>query len=1127
MPLFPGDRLGPYEILALIGAGGMGEVYKARDARLERLVALKQMKGQHDGRFRQEARAIAALNHPNICQIYDIGPNYLIMEYVEGKPISGPMPEEEALKLASQIVRALQEAHRHGILHRDLKPGNILVAVNGTTKLIDFGLAKLFATLHTDETASSDGAILGTMAYMSPEQAQGQPVDERSDIFSFGVVLYEMLSGKRPFEGGSAAAIVSALLRDQPAPLAVSADLHRILDKCLAKVPADRFVTMAELSTEIERQSNHSSQVPFQQSSLASLAAQFPAPVTVGREAQLAQIWRGYNRAKDGRGLFLAVTGEAGIGKTSILEAFLRQLSQRGERPVVARGRCSQRLAGEEPYLPILEALDSLLHHAPNSVFATLIKTVSPTWYGMVAQDASPPDGKQRQAEPSASQERMKREFAALFKELSRSQTFVLLLEDLHWADVSTIDMMNYLAGHFAGMHVLILASYRPSDMALRGHPFRAIRNDLQSRGLLEEMELQFLALPDVERYLSLEFPDHDLPPSFALLIHDKTEGSPLFMADLVRYLRDTGGIVEEDGHWTLSRSLPDAPRHLPASMRGMIERKIEQVEERDLKLLLAASVQGPEFDSAVLAEAAEMDPADVEDRLDTLERVHVFVHRGEESEFPDHSLTLSYRFVHVLYQNALYESLQPTRRAALSGRVARALVKRYGDQGTSVAARVAVLFETARDFAASAQHYAIAARRSVGIFAFREALALAERGLNDLRPVPDGPAHKQQELGLLMVKAAALRATSGWSTPELEAVFTKARQLCQDLADPPELIPVLWATTLFLMIRGSLLECRARADELMVLAGRSREQTYIMAAHHIAGVVREFIGDMVEASRLLEHCRLLHDPSRHLFYQSLFGQDPGVAARGMSSRSLWALGYPDQALERARETVAITQAHRQPTGIAFSLLVLQGIHMVRGEAAAALAIGEEIRSICAEYELPQEAGWSSCFHGYAMHLQGRTSEGIDELKRSLAALEAISAGLVRSAFLALLAEALCHAGRIEEGQRAVDDGFAHAQLSSEGGYLAELHRVRGELLVHSSRLEEAEQSFRAALQYAARQQTRSFELRAAIGLARLLLSRSRPEEARAALDPLYQSFNEGKDTADLISARTLLSEIG
>ncbi len=253
MPLAAGDKLGPYEILTPIGAGGMGEVWKARDPRLNRIVAIKRLKGQHTARFVQEAHAIAALNHPNICQIHDIGPDYLVMEYVEGKPLSGPLGVEKALKLAVQIASAMEEAHSKGILHRDLKPANILVTVKGSAKLVDFGLAKPMTESDVDATKTIEGTLLGTAAYMAPEQAEGKPVDERSDVFSFGAVLYEALSGARAFRGNSIPTVLSAVLRDEPAPLQAPVELQRIVGKCLSKQPRDRFPSMAELRLALEQ----------------------------------------------------------------------------------------------------------------------------------------------------------------------------------------------------------------------------------------------------------------------------------------------------------------------------------------------------------------------------------------------------------------------------------------------------------------------------------------------------------------------------------------------------------------------------------------------------------------------------------------------------------------------------------------------------------------------------------------------------------------------------------------------------------------------------------------------------------------------------------------------------------
>src|SRR6476659_1607932 len=213
----PGTRVGPYEILALLGSGGMGEVYKATDTRLGRTVAIKFLKSAYTDRLDREARAIAALNHPNICTIHDVGPDYLVMEYLEGGPLGSPVPVENAIRMALQIAAALEAAHAKGIIHRDLKPGNIFVTAAGV-KLLDFGLAKLKTDpdgLDPTMSLTQPGTVIGTVAYMSPEQAQAKPLDSRSDIFSFGLVFYEMLSGQRAFSAETGIAIMAAIVRDE------------------------------------------------------------------------------------------------------------------------------------------------------------------------------------------------------------------------------------------------------------------------------------------------------------------------------------------------------------------------------------------------------------------------------------------------------------------------------------------------------------------------------------------------------------------------------------------------------------------------------------------------------------------------------------------------------------------------------------------------------------------------------------------------------------------------------------------------------------------------------------------------------------------------------------------------
>ncbi len=251
MRLAPGSQLGPYEVLALIGSGGAGEVWTARDTRDGRLVAVKQLRNAHMARFRVEGPAIAKLRHPNICSILDIGPDHLVMDYVEGTTLRGPMAAEKAARLAVQLAGAIEAAHAQGILHGDLKPGNVILT-RDSAKLLDFGVASWRIGNASDVVAAKAGAAAIGLAYLSPEQAQGRTADVRSDIFSFGALLYEMLSGHRAFTGGSPADVVNAILHEEPKPMAMPEALARVVGGCLRKRPDERFQRMTDVRIALE-----------------------------------------------------------------------------------------------------------------------------------------------------------------------------------------------------------------------------------------------------------------------------------------------------------------------------------------------------------------------------------------------------------------------------------------------------------------------------------------------------------------------------------------------------------------------------------------------------------------------------------------------------------------------------------------------------------------------------------------------------------------------------------------------------------------------------------------------------------------------------------------------------------
>lgn len=346
-----------------------------------------------------------------------------------------------------------------------------------------------------------------------------------------------------------------------------------------------------------------------------------------------------------GNGLLVCVTGEPGIGKTTLVEDFLSELADHD--PCIGRGRCSERLAGTEAYLPILEALENMLQGPSGPQWARLMKTLAPTWFVQVGSHSENSWERLLAEAKGASQDRMKREIAAFFQEVARIRPVLLFLDDLHWADASTIDVLAYLADRCRLLRLLIVATYRPSYLLLTGHPFVQVKLELQARGACRELPLDFLTRQDIENYLALAFSRHRFPAEFATLIHGRTEGNPLFMVDLLSYLRDRGVLVEDASGSSLGRRVSDISGELPESVRSMIQRKIDWLAEEDRRLLGGASVQGYEFDSAVIASALGMDAAQIEERLELLERVHGFVRQLRETALPDGTFFLRYQFVH------------------------------------------------------------------------------------------------------------------------------------------------------------------------------------------------------------------------------------------------------------------------------------------------------------------------------------------------------------------------------------------------------------------------------------------------------------------------------------------------
>ena len=1111
--MLPGTTIDHFEIVERLGAGGMGEVYRARDTRLGRELALKMLPAarvadrEATERFLREARAASALNHPNVVTVYDIGRGergmYIAMELVRGHTLAAyhePLAFPVVARLGAQAARALAVAHDARIVHRDIKPDNLMLRDDGYLKVLDFGLARLVERPAGDDESGGQtrtGVIMGTLRYLSPEQAAGDPVAAPSDVFGLGVVLYELLSGAHPFNprGSSSAGTLGAIIAKEPPALdqlqlSLPPALVQLVHRMLAKAPTAR-PTAAEVALTLESftGSPNAASAATPPSEIGGGAPVVPVPggttaifatsvprdgtivldaegavrahrrpragtrttVVVGRRDERAQFMQAWQRAADGRGSLLVVTGEPGAGKTTFVDACLAEIAD-STGILIGRGRCSERLAGTEAFLPVFEALESLVRADPEGAVRALLQRHAPTWYREIGQSDSligtAPLGEAVPAGlQAASPERMKREVLGFIEATAKTRPLAIVLEDLHWADSATVDLLAYLGSRVDGMPMLVVTTYRESEMRLARHPFMASLLDLQARGLSDVIPLDLLELADVQELLDRRFPGHRLPPSFAALLHEKTDGSPLFLVDLLRWLGARGVIADFGGAWQLTGGMPDVQRDLPPSVRGMIQRKIEQLTESDRRLLTVASVQGFVFDSAILADVQGSDQADIEERLTTLERVYAFVRPIDEHCLPDGTLSVRYRFVHVLYQNALFQELQGARRVQLATQVASALETRYGARATDIAADLAVLWETARNPAKASVYFAVGAMRAGGKFAYTESAELASRGLSQIALLPDGDDRISLEIGLRVSLGFTHVVTRGFHAPETFEQMHRAHELSKASGKTPQLIPVLWGMVVYHIASGQFIRAYEYAEQMIEISDALGDvMLQSTAASALAGAAF-FRGRLQQSRESQARAEGLTTPAMREGIRAIVGSDPLLLSRCQAGRSYWMAGDLVGARAIFDRMLTDVRASKDPRERAHGALHVAEFALAAERPDEALRVAAEALQVCEEYGVASERLWTAAYLGRAQIALGDLDAGIATLEATVGALTMFRCLASLSEYHGFLAEGYLEAGRVADARASVDEGLSNAGSTGETVWIPELHRIRAHVM--------------------------------------------------------------------------------
>jgi DNA-binding SARP family transcriptional activator len=838
-----------------------------------------------------------------------------------------------------------------------------------------------------------------------------------------------------------------------------------------------------------------------------------PPPLLVGRDAEFARLDEALTDAFAGRRRLVFVTGDAGLGKTALVEGLL---AGRDGDLLVGRGRCVESNECAEAYLPVLDALSRLCRSAHGVDVIALLRLHAPTWLTQLPWLVEPDEIEQLERRVfGANRDRMRREMGEALDAISAFRPLVLVLEDLHWSDASTLDLLGWLAYRDDPARLLVIATYREQGDGTTGvgSVVRGLR--IGRRAL--EVPLAPLDAPAVAEIVARRLPELELGEDVAARLVERTGGNPFFVETVLdAWIAD--GAPGRDNVSELVGRVPD-------TARALVERQLDELSEAERTMLEAASVVGGEISAAAVAAALERPVEEVEAELDAL------VHRGGSlraagsAEWPDGTVAASYRFVHELHEQVVYERLAARRRAVLHARVAACLEAAYGDRATEVARQLSSHYVRARAPERAVRFLTLAAEQSASRSAYPETIEHANAALEALAALPSSPQRDLLELELQTLLGQTLVTAWGWSDPGVESAFLRARALCEQLGDNEPLVPVL-------LTLGTLYEVRGEFDRAQQIVAECLE---VVPDADTAADTQELLACSLfhqgAFTRALEHAEvgvtLLEEGRAEEDLLSSFGESAGIACYDWAALAFWFLGYPDRALARARQALALAERPERRHSLAAARATAAFVHQCRREPREARRMAERAMIAATERGYRYRLAMGSALSGWGRAHTGDAEAGIPLVRRGLELSRATGATMDDPYYLGLLAEACLAGARFDEGLDAVAEALDG--LGEDGSfYEAELHRVRAALRLRSGDpAEEVEPILREALRVARLQHARSLELRAAVDLGRLLAARGDREGARALVEPIREAFTEGEDVPDLVAAAQLVASLG
>lgn len=861
----------------------------------------------------------------------------------------------------------------------------------------------------------------------------------------------------------------------------------------------------------------------------------FLPDLVVGREKELHLLEKIFESVRSGARKTVFVSGEAGIGKTTLVNTFCRKAENRCTMLLI-KGQCVENFGSGEPYRPILEALSDLCRTNDSALVLSKMKRCAPRWLLQMPWLLSDDEiAELQKLLIGTTYDQMLRELVEVLETVSNEIPLIIVVEDLHWSDGATLDALNAIARRQKPAQLLVVCTFRPEELTAKSHPLQELKNDLDLHGYSVDFPLSLLSTGDLAKLLARLYPDRTVPDRFIEWIYRNSEGNPLYVnallnqAEILGWLKINKAAADELAAYETATSV------LPGTLHHLIEKNLNRISKSEKIVVETASVVGRTFPVKLLADSAA-DQESVDAVCYRLSKRNQLLCSAGIMDWPDGTQTPCYSFIHSLHQQVTYNTIPPLRARRLHLEIGYRIEKAYQRDIGRNAANLATHFEQGRNYQKAVIYRQRAGEIAFERHAYQEVIDHINGGLGLLPKTSDKFDRGNIELSLQIMLGYTLVATQGYASPQVESTFSRAHELCSESRPIQKLMPVLFGLWLYYIAKPQFDEAWEVGNYYHRIASQAQNGAYNTWAYAIYCVNNWYQGRFTESAAYAEKSVASYDPIRHQPFVQQHGMDAGLVSWGHKAMTLCLIGYPDRAYEEGHKSLTISKKNSGPFMIATILTYNCAVHYFRRDVLILKRAVEELISLTNEHSIMYYHAIAEILRVWGLAVEGAAKDSLARISPIIEAYRATGANLMVNYFLYLLADIYRLDNQPELGLQVIDEALSITKTTDVRWIEGDLHRLKGDLyLMKSERsskaraacLKKAEACFKEALEVSRRQKAILFELRAASGLSRVMDNQNNRDDALNLLKEVYGRFKEGFDLPDLKDTKLLIEALG